>query len=221
MAITFDACATKKGWYGFDRDVFEILKREQIPATVFVSGRWVDTHPEAMADLDERSGWSSSAITPTTTRVHDQAKIPAAKVGQEIDETEAVLGRYGRHSVAFRLAKFGDWDRRTIALVGEHNLPTVTWDVVSGDPSLHTTTAAMIKGRRRAGPHGLDHHLSHQRARGWKTQRGAAGYPERAAAPSGFRFVSLSTLMHEEPGVAPAPVEASAAAPVGLPLAGH
>ena len=51
VAITFDACATKKGWYGFDRDVFDILKREQVPATIFVSGRWVDTHPEAMVDL--------------------------------------------------------------------------------------------------------------------------------------------------------------------------
>src|SRR5580692_11578788 len=51
VAITFDACATRKGWYGFDRDVFEILKREQVPATIFVSGRWVDTHPEAMVDL--------------------------------------------------------------------------------------------------------------------------------------------------------------------------
>ena len=51
VAITFDACATKKGWYGFDCDVFDILRREQVPATIFVSGRWVDTHPEAMGDL--------------------------------------------------------------------------------------------------------------------------------------------------------------------------
>src|SRR5205814_6161884 len=51
VAITFDACATKRGTYGFDREVFEILKREHVPATIFVSGLLVDTHADAMAVL--------------------------------------------------------------------------------------------------------------------------------------------------------------------------
>ncbi|HVZ88544.1 MAG TPA: polysaccharide deacetylase family protein [Polyangia bacterium] len=213
VAITFDACATRKGWYGFDRDVFEIVKREQIPATVFVSGRWVDTHPEAMADL------TNDPLVEFGDHSYDHphmTKIPAARVNQEIDDTEAALGRYGRHSVAFR-PPFGDWDRRMIALVGERNLPTVTWDVVSGDPSLHTTTAAMIKAvvhQARAG----SIIIFHINGRGWKTHEALPAILTGLRA-RGFRFVSLSALMHEEPGLAPAPVEASAAA--ALPPAGH
>ena len=148
VAITFDACATKKGWYGFDRDVFDILKREQVPATIFVSGRWVDTHPEAMGDL------TSDPLIEFGDHSYDHphmTQLPAGRVGEEIDQTEAALGRYGRHSVAFR-PPFGDWNRRVIEIVHGKNLPTVTWDVVSGDPSAKTTTANMIRAVRRPRP---------------------------------------------------------------------
>ena len=51
VAITFDACATRTHGYGFDRKVYEVLKRGAVPATIFVSGRWVDFHPAEMAEL--------------------------------------------------------------------------------------------------------------------------------------------------------------------------
>ena len=137
VAITFDACATRKGWYGFDRDVFEILKRERCPATIFVSGRWVDTHPEAMADL------TGDPLIEFGDHSYDHphmTQLSVARMNDEIDQTEAALSRYGRHSVAFR-PPFGDWNRRVIEAVHGRATPTVTWDVVSGDPSAKTTTA--------------------------------------------------------------------------------
>src|SRR5215831_15246729 len=51
VALTFDACATKTHGYGFDHAIFDIIKSEQIPATIFVSGRWVEMHPDAMEEL--------------------------------------------------------------------------------------------------------------------------------------------------------------------------
>ena len=189
VAITFDACATKKGWYGFDRDVFDILKREQVPATIFVSGRWVDTHPEAMGDL------TGDPLIEFGDHSYDHphmTQLPAGRVADEIDQTEAALGRYGRHSVAFR-PPFGDWNRRVIDIVHGKNLPIVTWDVVSGDPSLRTTTAAMIRevvGHARTG----SIIIFHINGRGWKTHEALpailSGLRER-----GFRFVPLSELM--------------------------
>ena len=191
VAITFDACATKKGWYGFDRDVFDILKREQVPATIFVSGRWVDTHPEAMGDL------TGDPLIEFGDHSYDHphmTQLPAERVGEEIDQTEAALGRYGRRSVAFR-PPFGEWNRRVIEIVHGRNLPTVTWDVVSGDPSTRTTTAAMIRavlGHARAG----SIIVFHINGRGWKTHEALpailSGLRER-----GFRLVPLSELMQE------------------------
>jgi peptidoglycan-N-acetylglucosamine deacetylase len=211
LAITFDACATRKGEYGFDREVFEILKREQVPATIFVSGRWVDTHAEAMAEL------TGDPLIEFGDHSYDHphmTRLTAARVGEEIDQTEATLSRYGRHAVAFR-PPFGDWNRRVVTLVRQKNLPTVTWDVVSGDPSHKTTTDGMIRAvLDGARPGSII--IFHINGRGWKTHEALpailSGLRER-----GFRFVALSELMRAGgPSAGPseaAPVAAHQAAP--------
>jgi peptidoglycan/xylan/chitin deacetylase (PgdA/CDA1 family) len=43
IAFTFDACGGEKG-NGFDQELINFLKRENVPATLFISGRWIDAH---------------------------------------------------------------------------------------------------------------------------------------------------------------------------------
>jgi len=189
VALTFDACATLKGTYGFDREIFNILKNEQLPATIFVSGRWVDTHPEAMTDL------VGDPLIEFGDHSYDHphmARLSPVQVAREIDLTEAALGHYGRHSVAFR-PPFGDWSRRLIEIVGERRIPTVTWDVVSGDPSAKATAAGMIETVvRRARPGSII--IFHINGRGWKTHE-ALPTIVHSLRERGFRFVQLSTLL--------------------------
>lgn len=208
VAITFDACATRLGWYGFDRDVFEILKREQVPATVFVSGRWVDTHPEAMADM------ANDPLIEFGDHSYDHphmTQMSSARVVEEIDQTEAALARYGRRSVAFR-PPFGEWDRHLLAVVGGRQLPTVTWDVVSGDPSARATTAGMIRavvGQARPG----SIIVFHINGRGWKTHEALPAILQ-ALRQRGFRFVPISELLK-------APVATPVFAPATHPALGR
>jgi peptidoglycan/xylan/chitin deacetylase (PgdA/CDA1 family) len=210
VAITFDACATRKGWYGFDRDVFEILERQEVPATIFVSGRWVDTHPEAMADL------TSDPLIEFGDHSYDHphmTRLSVAQMNDQIDRTEAALSRYGRHSVAFR-PPFGDWNRRVLETVQGRQLPTVTWDVVSGDPSAKTTTAGMLRavvGQARAG----SVIIFHINGRGWKTHEALLPIVQGLRG-RGFRLVPLSELL--KPGAVAA---ATVAAPteVAVPAA--
>jgi peptidoglycan/xylan/chitin deacetylase (PgdA/CDA1 family) len=189
VAITFDACATRTQDNGFDQEVFDILKRERVPATIFVSGRWVETHPDAMAALVSEPLIEFGDHSYEHPRM---SRLTPARIGAEIDRTEAALGHYGKRAVAFR-PPFGDWNERVISVVQEHQLPTVTWDVVSGDPSARTTAPAMIREvlrRSRAG----SIIIFHINGRGRKTAEALppilAGLRER-----GFRFVSLSQLM--------------------------
>jgi peptidoglycan/xylan/chitin deacetylase (PgdA/CDA1 family) len=44
VALTFDACGSKND--GFDIKLFDYLVKKKIPATFFISGRWIDRHPE-------------------------------------------------------------------------------------------------------------------------------------------------------------------------------
>ena len=176
VAITFDACATRTRSYGFDRPVFELLKRERVPATIFVSGRWVESHPDVMAELAREP---LIEFGDHSYEHPHMSRLPAARIEAEIDQTEAALGQYGKRAVAFR-PPFGEWSRRLIDVVQNKQLPTVTWDVVSGDPSARTTTAADDPDRGGQGARRLDRRLPHQRPRA-QDGRGAARDRARAA----------------------------------------
>lgn len=43
MALTFDACGGAHG-SGYDAELIGFLEREQVPATLFMNARWIDSH---------------------------------------------------------------------------------------------------------------------------------------------------------------------------------
>jgi peptidoglycan/xylan/chitin deacetylase (PgdA/CDA1 family) len=50
IALTFDACGGPRG-KGYDAKLIEYLKSERIPATLFISGKWIDVNPEIFGEL--------------------------------------------------------------------------------------------------------------------------------------------------------------------------
>jgi peptidoglycan/xylan/chitin deacetylase (PgdA/CDA1 family) len=187
VALTFDACATKRQSNGFDREIFDILRREQVPATVFVSGRWVETHPaeaqelaaEPLIELGNHS-WDHPAFSQLSRR-HARA---------EIADTERAIAGLGRKSVGFR-PPFGDWDRWLLSETGA--LPVVLWDVVSGDAGGHVPAPGIVDVvTRTARPGSIV--IFHINGRGPHTK---TALPEiiRLLRARGLRFVRVSELL--------------------------
>lgn len=54
IAFTLDACGGPRG-NGYDAELIEYLKREKIPAALFISGRWIDANPEIFRELAKES----------------------------------------------------------------------------------------------------------------------------------------------------------------------
>lgn len=50
IALTFDACGGPGG-DGYDHGLIELLRRETIPATLFVTARWIASHRDVAASL--------------------------------------------------------------------------------------------------------------------------------------------------------------------------
>ena len=50
LALTFDACGGPKG-SNYDEKLIQYLETEKIPATLFLSGRWIDAHPDLLQTL--------------------------------------------------------------------------------------------------------------------------------------------------------------------------
>jgi len=189
VALTFDACATKNKGYGFDRGIYETLRREKVPATFFTSGRWVEMHPDVMAEL------ATNPLVEFGNHSYDHphmARLSAARIDAELDQTEAALARFGKRSVAFR-PPYGEFSAHLIDVVHAHGMQAVLWDVVSGDPSKATTTSGIIDVVKRE-TRGGSIIIFHINGRGWKT---AEALPTvlRDLRARGFQLVSLSSLL--------------------------
>ncbi len=190
VAFTFDACATSKQANGFDRAVFDILHAEKIPATVFVSGRWLEFHPAEARELAAdplleigNHGYSHPQLT----------KLSSSRVASQILRTEALIERLGKHSVAFR-PPAGVWDQRVLRVVSRRHLPTVLWDVVSGDAGGHVSSRKMVAAvTRNVRPGSIV--IFHINGRGPRTRY---ALPEiiRQLRERGFRFVQVSELLN-------------------------
>jgi peptidoglycan/xylan/chitin deacetylase (PgdA/CDA1 family) len=189
VALTFDACATNEQANGFDRAVFDILKKEQIPVTVFVSGRWLEFHRDEGRELAAESwvefGNHSYSHPHMTT-------VPQLRLLDEIARTEELIAQLGRHSVAFR-PPAGIFDTRTLRAAAGWSLPTVLWDVVSGDAGGHVPAPLMVSGVSHTVQPGSIV-IFHINGRGPFTK---TALPDiiKNLRERGFRFVRLSELL--------------------------
>lgn len=54
IALTFDACGGPNG-IGYDEKLINFLQEEQVPATLFINGRWIDENEELFRKLATNS----------------------------------------------------------------------------------------------------------------------------------------------------------------------
>lgn len=52
IALTLDACGGKNG-SGYDTELIQFLQQNQIPATLFLNARWIQSHPELTKQLSD------------------------------------------------------------------------------------------------------------------------------------------------------------------------
>jgi peptidoglycan/xylan/chitin deacetylase (PgdA/CDA1 family) len=188
VAITFDACPTKPSPEGFDTEIFNFLRREHIPATVFVSGQWVENHrAEAKALAAEpliEIGNHSYAHPPFSRLSHERVRA-------EIQSTDRIIEALGRHSVGVR-PPYGDWADWLLDETG--GKPLVLWDVVSGDAGGRIPADRIVtEVVRRTHPGSIV--IFHINGRGPETKIALPEIVQKLRA-RGLRFVHVSELLH-------------------------
>jgi len=110
LALTFDACGGPKG-SGYDVKLIDFLTGEAIPATLFISGKWMDANPEIFQTLSshplfevENHGLTHRPCSATGRSVYG---IKGTKnVGEIFDEIEwngsKILNLTGRRPKYYR-----------------------------------------------------------------------------------------------------------------------
>jgi peptidoglycan/xylan/chitin deacetylase (PgdA/CDA1 family) len=197
VALTFDACATEKQANGFDRQIFEILEREQIPATFYLSGRWVETHPNAVKIIAAAPWVELGNHTYSHPRL---TLLRKDRLQLQIQLTNRIIEKkLGRPALSMR-PPGGAWNRTVVDVASEENLPVVLWDVVSGDAGGHVPPARMSREiMEKTKPGSIV--IFHINKRGPFTKTALpdiiAGLREK-----GFRFITVSELL-ALPGAVP------------------
>ena len=140
VALTFDMCPVREGG-GYDAPLIDLLIERRIPATFFLSGRWIATH-EA-----EVKGLLAVPFFEIGTHGQVHAHLPRLDVDRQWAE---ILGpvvllekRFGYRGTLFR-PPYGEYDDTTVETARALGLRFILWNVVSGDPDPHLSQARML-----------------------------------------------------------------------------
>jgi peptidoglycan/xylan/chitin deacetylase (PgdA/CDA1 family) len=130
VALTFDACPTGKD-DEYDERVIEVLVREKVPATLFMSGRWVEKNGEKAKFLAHQPQFeiANHAFWHPHMLEKDDERIV-----RELKNTQRIIKKAtGKRPKYFR-PPFGEVDERLAKLASQAGLVTIQYDIASGDP---------------------------------------------------------------------------------------
>jgi len=194
VALTFDVCQDPEYPAGYDAGIVDVLQRYNIPATFFMGGDWMRTHPDETKKLAENPNfelgnhsWSHPNLT----------KLSEEEIGQEIESTEEILFQLtGRHSRLFR-PPFGYFNDLVLQVIANHGMYTIQWDSVSGDPDPSFDSSTILAEVKRTVRKGSII-IMHANGRGWHTAEALPAIIEYLDV-QGYTPVTVSQLLGLEP----------------------
>jgi peptidoglycan/xylan/chitin deacetylase (PgdA/CDA1 family) len=142
VALTFDLCPVRKG-VGYDQALIDYLIEQKIPATFFMSGKWMAKHDQQVRALLQIPFFEVG----THGEVHSHLPLHSAE-----EQRQEILGpvrllktKYDHDATLFR-PPYGEFNDDTVNVARALGLQFILWNVVSGDPD-PTLTAIQIEDR--------------------------------------------------------------------------
>ncbi|HEX5597769.1 MAG TPA: polysaccharide deacetylase family protein [Micromonosporaceae bacterium] len=147
VALTFDADMTDGMLRNLQRGrvksyanlrIIELLEREQVPATFFLTGKWVEQYPELTKRLADNPRFELANHTyghlAFTADCYGLPRQPAGQMTEDVAKTFRIIEAYGgRQTRYFRFPGLCH-DGAALDALAPLGLTVVDGDVVSGDP---------------------------------------------------------------------------------------
>lgn len=190
VAFTFDLCPVRTG-SGYDEALVTMLIDRRIPATFFLSGRWIETHREQVRAL--------LAVPFFEIGTHGQvhAHLPlldaSRQQGEIMGPVQLLRTAYGHDAALFR-PPYGEYDDATVNLVRDLGLKFVLWDRVSGDPDPRLSRAQMVERLTSRARNG-NIMVFHANGKGRHTQAVLEDVYQELAVNRGLRPVTVTELL--------------------------
>ncbi|HWR87401.1 MAG TPA: polysaccharide deacetylase family protein [Acidiferrobacterales bacterium] len=193
IALTFDACSTQ-GPSQFDERVIRTLIAMQVPATLFLGGKWMEEHPDETQELANHPHFELANHTYLHPHLPHESD---ARVREELARTQDMLYTLtGRRATLFR-APYGELDARVVSLGAEAGMIAIQYDLASGDPDPRISSKRLIEYVRDQSRNGSIV-VMHMNGRGWKT---AEALPRIVLGlrKKGYKLVTVSELLGRPP----------------------
>lgn len=197
IALTFDACSTHKPSQ-YDERVIRTLIDYNVPATLFLGGKWMEEHPHETRLL----AWHPLFELGNHTFLHPHPRaVTPQRLRHEIEWTQNVMYTLtGRYATLFR-APYGEIDDAVVSLAAEMGLTTVQFDVASGDPDRRASKKRLIEHVTRRARNGSIV-VMHMNGRGHYTADALPEIIQRLRA-KGYEFVTVGQLIAPVPARQP------------------
>jgi peptidoglycan/xylan/chitin deacetylase (PgdA/CDA1 family) len=141
IALTFDACPTGTP-EEYDEKVIEILLREKVSATLFLSGRWVEKNAEKTNILAREPQFEIANHGFYHAHMTEKSD---ERVKRELVRTQAIIEKLtGKRPRYFR-PPYGEVDERVAKLAAEAGLVTIQYDLASGDPDPNLSAKSIVR----------------------------------------------------------------------------
>lgn len=192
--MTFDACPTGRP-DEYDESVVDVLIKENVPATIFMSGRWVEKNAEKARVLADNGQFEIAAHSfhhPHMTEKPDDRDI------REFRATQAVIRKVTGKTPKYFRPPFGEVDERVAKLAADAGLVTIQYDIASGDPDPALSADRIVRTVLRSAKEGSIV-VFHINRNGLRT---AEALPQivDGLRKKGFSLVTVGDLLSEEPG---------------------
>lgn len=139
VALTFDACPTSRE---LDADVVRVLREQDVPATMFLSGRWVETHRDETVELARHFEIGNHGYAHDDAR---QGKLGYGEALRDIGRAQRVIEEVtGKRPRLYRppAVRYND---EVLRAARDSGLRTILHDVASGDPDPHLKAEGIIR----------------------------------------------------------------------------
>lgn len=194
IALTFDACPTGKS-DEYDEGVIDILLRENVRATLFMSGRWVEKNQEQakfLAALPQFEIAAHSFYHPHMTEKDDD------RDAREFSRTQAMIRKVTGKTPRYFRPPYGEVDERVAKLAASAGLITIQYDIPSGDPDPGLSAERIARSVLRNAKGGSII-VFHMNKNGIHTSEALPEIIE-GLRNKGFQLVTVGELLQEERG---------------------
>jgi peptidoglycan-N-acetylglucosamine deacetylase len=188
ISLTFDACPSSMHG-GYDVRIVQTLIDSGVPATFFMSGKWIRKHSHEVKKLSRVPLFELGNHTyshPHCTEISDDSIL------HELLRTESLLFSITGTSPKLFRPPYGETDQRIEALTQRLGFTTVMYDLASGDPDSTISRERLIRYIVTSARNGSIM-VMHVNGRGWHT---AEALPEviQGLRAKGFVFSKVSEM---------------------------